>query len=189
MKQLRRGFTIVEMLVIIVLIGILLALAAARLSTTQVATRDDTLKKDAETIARGLEQYYKTGNSAYSIPAGRYPSADEFRHASGEDITSIGARVNGGYLDTWLSGARLASTSKLRLITMSGQNPENTSNINSSTPAGVITYEPLKYVPASGGDPDRFLFCTSKDDICTRFNIYYRTETDNVVRTIRSERQ
>ena len=189
MKQHHRGFTVVEILVVIVLIGILLALALARLGSSQVGSRDDALKKDAESIARGLEDYYKSGNSTYSLAPGRYPSTDEFRHASGENIPSIGAQVTGGYLDTWLSGIRLATTSKLRLITTAGQTPENTTNINNSTPVGVITYEPLKFEPANGTDPDRFSFCTTKTDECVKYNLYYRNEANDVVYTIRSEHQ
>lgn len=185
----RRGFTVVEIIVVIVLIGILLALAMARLGDTQVAARDDALKKEAESIARGLENYYKTGNPNYSISPGAYPSADEFLHASGDDVPSIGPQVTGGYLDSWLEGVRLPVISKLQLITMSGQTPENSTNINNSTPAGVITYEPLVYAEASGPDPDRFIFCTTKSQACSKFNIYYRNEQNNIVRVIRSVRQ
>lgn len=189
MTHARRGFTVVEIIVVIVLMGILLALAMTRLSGTQVAARDDALKKEAESVTRSLEEYYKTGNPNYSIPPGSYPSTDEFRHASGENVPAIGAQVTGGYLDTWLDGVRLPVTSKLRLITMSGQTPENSTNISNSTPAGVITYEPLVFTPASGPDPDRFTFCTSKTALCNKFNIYYRNEQNNIVHVIKSERQ
>ena len=181
----RRGFTIVEIAIILALIGILLALAMAQLSNTQVQARDDTIKKDAEAIARGLENYYRTGNATYSIAIGKYPSTDEFRHASGENVTDVGAQLSGGYLDTWLTGVRLPSTSKLQLINTGGS-PENATNISNSTPVGVITYEPLIYNAASGGS---YAFCTTKAQTCDRFNLYYRTEADDVMHTIRSEHQ
>lgn len=186
MTHVHRGFSIIEIIIVVVLIGILLALAVARLSSTQVSARDDAIKKDAETIARGLEAYYRSGNPTYTIAAGKYPSTDEFRHASGENITAVGTQVNGGYLDTWLQGVRLPSASKLQLITTSGQTPEDATNISNSTPVGVITYEPLLYSTAGGGS---FVFCTTKAQLCNRFNLYYRTEIDNVVHTIGSEHQ
>jgi prepilin-type N-terminal cleavage/methylation domain-containing protein len=189
MTHARRGFTVVEIIVVIVLMGILLALAMTRLGGTQVAARDDAIKKEAESVARGLEEYYKVGNPNYSVAAGSYPSTDEFRHASGENVPAIGTQVTGGYLDSWLEGVRLPVASKIRLITMSGQTPENSTNINNSTPAGVITYEPLVFTPASGPDPDRFTFCTSKTSQCNKFNIYYRNEQSDIVRIIKSEKQ
>lgn len=189
MTSARRGFTIIEIIIVLALIGILMTLAVAQLSSSQTAARDDALKKHAETIARGLEDYYRVGNTNYSILPGKYPSADEFKHASGENISDVGAQYTGGYLDTWLNGARLESTSKLRLITMTGQSPENTTNISDSTPIGVVTYEPLMFMPAGGGDPDQFAFCVTKANECSRFNLYYRTELDGVVHTIRSEHQ
>lgn len=189
MTQRARGFTVVEVLVVLVLIGILLALALVKLSSSQVGARDDTTRMNAETIARGIEEYFKLGNPNYSIASGRYPSVDEFRHAAGEDVPSIGSQVTGGYLDTWLSGAKLPTTSKLRIITTTGQQPENSVNISDSTPAEVVTYEPLMFVPAGGGNPDRFDFCMTKTDECVKFNIYYRSESDNAIHTIRSEHQ
>ena len=189
MATLRRGFTIVEIIIVLMLIAILLALAMVQFGRSQVDARDNALKAHAETIARGLEEYYRTGNSAYAIAPGKYPSTDEVRHAFGDNVTDVGAQVAGGYRDTWLGGARLEATAKLRLITTSGQTPENTTNVQHSTPVGAITYEPLVFTPASGGDPDRFTFCTTKATACSRFNIYYRTEKDNTVHTIRSEHQ
>lgn len=189
MATLRRGFTIIEIVIVLALMGILFTFAIAQLSSTQMSARDNALRAYAETIARGLEEYYRTGNTAYSISPGKYPSTNEFRHASGENIADVGTQYSGGYLDTWLSGARLEATSKLRLITTSGQTPENATNISTSTPTGVVTYEPLIFTPGSGGDPDQFSFCTTKAAMCNRFNLYYRTEKDNAIHTIRSEHQ
>ena len=43
--------------------------------------------------------------------------------------------------------------------------------------------------PSGMGDPDQFSFCTTKAAMCNRFNLYYRTEKDNAIHTIRSEHQ
>lgn len=182
MNRTRLGFTIIEIAIVITLMGILLALAMVRLSSSQVDARDDALRKDAQALSRSLEDYYRTGNSTYAIAAGKYPSSDEFRHAKGENIPAIGPQVANGYLDTWLKGVRLSTTSRMQLITMAGV-PENATNISNSTPTGVITYEPLRY------DGSSWVFCTGKADLCTRYNLYYRTEADTLIQTIRSERQ
>ena len=188
MVQVRRGFTIIEIVIIIALMGILLVMVAAQFRSSQASARDDALRADAEIIARGLEDYYRTGYRGYSSTqkAGSYPSGDELRHASGENVIAVGPQVSGGYLNGWLNGARIASTSKLRLITTSGQSPENTTNISASTPVGIVTYEPLIYNPAGTGS---YNFCTTVTQRCTRFNLYYRSEVDNTIHTIRSEHQ
>ncbi len=185
----QRGYTIVEIIIVLALIGILVALAMAQFNNSQADARDKQLESQAKAVARGLEEYYRTGNPTYGIEPGKYPSTNEVRHASGENVADVGTQVTGGYLDTWLSGARLEAMAKLRVITTAGKTPENDPNIRSSTPVGAITYEPLIFTPASGSDPDRFSFCTTKAALCSRFNIYYRTEKDGLIHTIRSERQ
>lgn len=183
MDRTRLGFTIVEMAIVIALIGILLALAVVRLSSSQAQARDNALHSDAVALSRSLEDYYRNGYPVYSIGAGKYPSSDEFRHASGENVPAIGAQMSGGYLDTWLNGVRLPVTSRMRLINLGGS-PENGTNVSNSTPTGVITYEPLRY------NGSAWVFCTGKSDQCTRYNLYYRYETDSaIVQTLRSERQ
>ena len=69
----RRGFTIVELLIVITIMGTLLTLGVASLRASQISARDSERKTDIETIATQLENYYITG-SDYSMSVGRYPS-------------------------------------------------------------------------------------------------------------------
>ena len=71
MKQ--YGFTVVELVITIAIMGILLTLAVVNVTSTQVNARDVERVSDVESIASHLETVYKTdiiGGSA----AGRYPS-------------------------------------------------------------------------------------------------------------------
>lgn len=186
--MIRRGFTIIEIMVVIAVIGILLALAFAGYRSTQPAARDSGLKADAEAIARGLENYYKTGNPTYSIPAGKYPSVNELLHAQGQVVADVGPQVVGGYLGSWLSGVNSSSINRLKSVdtTKSVGTPDSSSIVSAYIQTGQIIYEPLIFTP---GSPDSFAFCTTKASLCTNFNLYYKTEVDGAMHVIRSEHQ
>jgi prepilin-type N-terminal cleavage/methylation domain-containing protein len=57
------GFTIVELLVVIVVISILVALTLPNLFGLQRRARDDTRKNDLKNIKGALEEYYNDNNS------------------------------------------------------------------------------------------------------------------------------
>jgi prepilin-type N-terminal cleavage/methylation domain-containing protein len=67
MKQ--KGFTLIEILVVIGLIAILMSLAVLSYSTTQKNARDARRKGDMKTIQNAFEQYY-------SDNAGKYPTSE-----------------------------------------------------------------------------------------------------------------
>lgn len=64
MKNLKKGFTLVEMLIVVVIIGILAAAILPRLTGAQAATRDTARRSALNQIAQGLE-LYNTSNGTY----------------------------------------------------------------------------------------------------------------------------
>src|SRR5664279_2951760 len=69
------GFTIIELVVVIVILGILLTLVVANLTSGQVGVRDAERKVDITNIATHLETFYTSGTSG--ITPGGYPGVDQ----------------------------------------------------------------------------------------------------------------
>ncbi len=59
------GFTLLEMLVVISIIGILMAIGAVSFSTAQQKGRDAKRRGDVKAMQNGFEQYYANNSGAY----------------------------------------------------------------------------------------------------------------------------
>lgn len=65
----RLGFTVVEILITITIMGILLTLAVVNLSGSQVNARDDERKADVEALQVNLETFYRSGAQVDNAPS------------------------------------------------------------------------------------------------------------------------
>lgn len=82
----QQGFTIVELLVVIVVIAILVALTLPNLFGLQRRARDDTRKNDLKNVQQALETYYNDNNA--------YPAA--LASLATEYINAVPADPQGG---------------------------------------------------------------------------------------------
>lgn len=184
----RSGFTMIELLVTITVMVVLVILSVIVLRTTQATGRDEERKTDIDIIARGLELRYNNGNAKATstwIQKGAYPGTNEMLHALGfsrADFTPN--QIVGGYLTDLLpetSAANftppLGGTFDVSCV-WACQPAETQSYIDSITTTSKYVYEPID---ATGN------VCPGND--CVRFNLYYRTESDNIVRKVKSKRQ
>ncbi len=70
MKKIKKGFTLLEMLVVIGIIAILVGLGTTSYSTAQKKARDAKRKSDLKAIQNALEQYYSICGYQYPTPLG-----------------------------------------------------------------------------------------------------------------------
>lgn len=65
-RQAKAGFTLLELLVVISIIGILIAMGMAAYSTAQKKSRDARRKGDIKQVQNAFEQYYAANASVYA---------------------------------------------------------------------------------------------------------------------------
>ncbi len=182
-----RGFSIVELVVVIIIMGILIVLGVVSVTKSQASARDKERDADIGNIAKGLEARYTHGNpvvSASYVKSGYYPSVNEILHAEGKNPDSTNLPNTGtNYITTLLPGtltssyyppaavqtADMSTTFKVICSTScSTLTAENTSQITSALggSTAVYVYEPIT--------ADNKVCINS---LCVRYNLYYLLET------------
>jgi prepilin-type N-terminal cleavage/methylation domain-containing protein len=182
-----RGFTLVELLITMTIVIILLTLTVVGLRTSQANARDEERKTDVENLARGLELRYINGNpkaTSTDIVKGAYPGINEILHGLGWDRGGYTpSQIVGGYMPDLLPGISTGNLTppngsfNISCI-WACQPAETQSYIDSVTTINNYVYEPIdRSNNVCGGNA------------CIRFNLYYRTEKDNVVHKVMSKHQ
>ncbi len=85
MKQSKSGFTIVEILIVLVVIGILASIVIVSYSQVQARARDARRKTDISNMIKALEIYY-SDNGSYPLASGTNSSINAYWYTS--DTTS-----------------------------------------------------------------------------------------------------
>ena len=76
MRRLKvRGFTLLELLVVISLIGLLVSIGAVSYTSAQKKSRDSRRKGDLKAIQNGFEQYYSENDASYPKTAAEAATA------------------------------------------------------------------------------------------------------------------
>ena len=157
-----KGFTIVELIVIITVMGILLVLGTVNLTSSQSNARDAERKTDAETIALHLESYYKSGDDT-SVTNGRYPSVTL--------VSSVGTmkrRLRDIDPRSITAPGKESPTDTFKASINGGVITQTTASVNPQPTKDEYIYQPIQ----SDGT-----LCTLETQECRKFNIYYRLET------------
>lgn len=163
----KRGFTIIELVVVIAIMGTLITLGVVNMRESQINARDAERRIDMESLAVHLEIYYTSGSTA-STTTGEYPSIIEF----------IG---NENTLLRDLSPSLLATpgftTSKLVAAT---NNIQTAADITPSSTIDNYIYQPI----ATDGS-----LCAIESQECRKFVLYYTQEYDGTTYLIQSKNQ
>lgn len=163
----RAGFTIVELIIVIVIMAILLMLAVVNLDNSQVSARDDERTTDIANLARGLESFYTSGSDSSTV-TGQYPTTALISDPTVlRDVDPRSYRTP----DTDDSGSSLVAATNTT-ETAAGVTPQPT--------ISQYVYQPI----ATDGT-----LCTTTTQECRRFNLYYRLEADNTVYRVTSQHQ
>ncbi|MET0979771.1 MAG: prepilin-type N-terminal cleavage/methylation domain-containing protein [Candidatus Saccharimonadales bacterium] len=142
-KQTSTGFTIVELLIVIVVIGILAAITIVAYNGVQGRARDTQRIADLKGIAKALE--------VYKINNGAYPTPVSTPNASSWEVSTNGSNVATNFLSA------LVSTNGVSKVPV---DPTNT-GVTLNPSFNSATYEYFYYVYAagtSGCDPARGAF-------------------------------
>jgi prepilin-type N-terminal cleavage/methylation domain-containing protein len=163
----RRGFTIVELVIVITIMAILLVISVVNLRGAQANGRDVERKTDIETIALQLENYYTSGNNT-TTSVGRYPSTTEL---IGSETTVLRD------LDIKSVEAPGATSSSLIAAT---NNTQTTGGVTPQPTINTYIYQPLQLDGS---------LCTTSVQECRKFNLYYMLEVDSTINMVTSRNQ
>lgn len=167
-----RGFTVVELIITITIMGILLTLGVVNLNATQVNGRDAERKGDVEAVLSNLESFYRTGTDT-STTLGRYPSTI-ITGTTIENVRTILRDVDEKSLTA--PNASSVATSFLAATNAT----QTTAGVTPQPTIAQYVYQPLK----SDGT-----LCTAEAQECRKFNLYYRLEADTTVYMVTSKNQ
>lgn len=161
-----RGFTIVELLIVIAIMSTLTVLSVVNLRGSQINARDAERKADVEAIATQLETYYTSGTDS-AAATGDYPP------------TAVTATLSS-------MKQALRDINNQSLTAPGATSPTQTfvSADNTNAPSANINH--YVYQPLQG---DGITLCTQDSQECRKFNLYYTTEADNTVHMITSKNQ
>ncbi len=172
----RRGFTVVEMIITVTIMGILLLLAVVNVNTSQVKARDDERKADVAAIAANLEAFFNTGTDG-TTSFGRYPSS-----ALADSESSIKTALRDADMKSFLAPGETEVALSFVASTNTGTSPsiQTTAGVLPQPTISQYVYQPIK----TDGS-----ICAPGNTDCRKFNIFYRLESDNTVYKITSKNQ
>ncbi len=97
MKHLTRGFTLIELVVVVSLLAILSGVLVPRVTTHMQSARDARRLADLKRVRNAIEQY--------QMDRGEYPPAETNRSYGGWDVS-----IDGGFLETLVEEGYLDQT-------------------------------------------------------------------------------
>jgi prepilin-type N-terminal cleavage/methylation domain-containing protein len=166
----QRGFTLVELVIVITIMSIILVLGVVNLRSSQATARDQERKTDIENIARGLEGFYSNSTSAPDYPSTYIGNAA----TSDADVAKALQNID---MKSLQAPGVAAGTRSLKAATNTN---ESTTGVAPPPAITEYVYQPLQL--------DNTL-CTLVAQECRRYNLFYRLEGDTTVYKVSSKNQ
>ena len=166
-----RGFTVVELIITITIMGILLLLTVVNINSSQIQARDSERVGDIEAIQGALESFYEIGTTG-STNINRYATTN---------LTSSVAIMTSTLRDINTKSLMAPGISDPAQTFISATN-------NTQTTAGVLPQPTISQYVYQPIMPDGAL-CISGNIDCRKYNLYYRLEKDNTVYMVTSKNQ
>jgi prepilin-type N-terminal cleavage/methylation domain-containing protein len=167
----RAGFTIIELLITITIMGILLVLGVVNLRGSQANGRDEERKTDIKNTALYLEGIYDNGIPSNPAYKGSYPPT-----------TAVSNTTN---ISTWFPDIDMNNLRSPGIVAPAVSITPATSNVQ--TIAGVTpqpTQDSYVYQPIDSTGA----LCTSQGD-CRKYNLYYKLESNPTIQMVLSKNQ
>lgn len=177
MNRREGGFTLIELIIVMIVIVVLTVLGTAVLSGTQTQAEDSEREQDVKIISRALEDYYTAGNAHVGADTrGSYPSSTELAYILGVSGTYTGFTPTNPSSDGYV-GEVLPGLSDEAMTPPTQTDPAFESG--SSAVVNKYIYKPLTRGSNS--------ICTAPG-ACNSYELYYIDST-NAPKTIKSKRK
>lgn len=166
------GFTIVEIVITLMIMGILLSLAVVNVDSTQRNARDVERRGDIEAIQLSLEDYYKSEDSR-SYPSTALPNG------SVENMRTM-------LKDISIESLKAPGIEDPNVTFIAAETAVQTTSGATSQP---ITKDQYVYQPLYIDDTNVTRLCEETSPPCRKYNLYYRLEGDDTVYMVTSRHQ
>ena len=109
----KEGFTLIELMIVVVIIGILAAIAIPKFANTKEKAYVASMKSDLRNLVTAQEAYFSDNNSTYASSTGAM--GNNYKASSGVTVTMGSVTATG-----WSATAGHTSTTKTCAISVGG---------------------------------------------------------------------
>lgn len=184
------GFTVVELIIVIVVIGILAGLGTLGFSHMQVEARNTQRVTKVENIAKYLESIYQHGHTLPRVEQGTYPRVSTIANSCNGTCSSALSTnpwpMNTARLEN-LFGNDGFDLNNLRVPELdTGYSLVVARNASTTSPSPAPTINTFVYQPLTVSSSGGYNICNLLNDECRAFNLLYLLEGSPTIQVISS---